>query len=87
MADEPQGVRASLPGLEFVACFLWGCIKDRVYKKSRMAEAVKAVITAEAARLPSEMVDITVSHLSSRCMPCMYILVDFVNARNRSFFM
>ena len=64
-------MRASLPGLESVARFLWGYIKDRVYKKSQIAEAVKAVITAEAARLPSEMVDITVSPLQTLRLPML----------------
>ena len=38
--------------------FLWGYLKDRVYKeKPRTTDALKTAIMVEVARLPSEMVD------------------------------
>ena len=63
-------VRASLPGLESAARFLWVYFKERVDKeKPRIAKALKITITAEAARPPSEMVDRIVSHLQTVRLP------------------
>ena len=69
-AHQPQGMCASLPGLESVESFLWGYFNDIIYQEKPLTtKSLKTTITAEAARPPSEMIDRTVSHLQTVRLP------------------
>ena len=58
------------PDLSPLDFFLWGYLKDRVYKdKLRTSEHLKRALIAEVSAMPSEMVDRAVDHLQTVRLP------------------
>ena len=58
------------PDLSPLDFFLWGYLKNRVYKdKLRTSEQLKRVLIAEVSAMPSEMVDRAVDHLQTVRLP------------------
>ena len=58
------------PDLSPLDFFLWGYLKDRVYKdKPRTSDQLKRAIIAEVSAMPSEMVDRAVDHLQTVRLP------------------
>ena len=58
------------PDLSPLDFFLWGYLKDRVYKdKPRTSEQLKRTLIAEVSVMPSEMVDRAVDHLQTATAP------------------
>ena len=54
------------PDLSPIDFFLWGYLKDQVYKdKPRTPEQLKRALIAEVSAMPSEMVDRAVDHLQT----------------------
>ena len=60
------------PDLSPLDFFLWGYLKDRVYReKPETTEELKRVIMAEVGCVPSEMVNKAVSHLQTVRLPAV----------------
>ena len=58
------------PDLSPLDFFLWGYLRDRVYKdKPRTSKQLKLALIAEVSAMPSEMVDRAVDHLQTLRMP------------------
>ena len=60
------------PDLSPLDFFLWGYLKDRVYRdKPRTTEALKDAIVSEVGSVPLEMVDRAVNHLQTTRLPAV----------------
>ena len=58
------------PDLSPLDFFLWGFLKDRVYtSKPKTTGELKDAIVMEVSRLPSQMIDDTITHLQTVRLP------------------